>query len=389
MVAFSLWLTGFWQKGLDMLTCSSPPRAAEFFAGIGLVREGLKAEGFKVVFSNDVDATKRSVYVANHGTVEFSLRDVREITGDDVPDIELAAASFPCTDVSLAGARAGLDGKESGLVWEFQRILQEMGSRKPPVVVLENVPGLATSNNGHDLQAAIGNLNGIGYSCDIIVLDARRFVPQSRSRIFVVGWLSEPCGPQLYPVSEIRPALIARFVERNPQLSLQPLNLPPLPDCSHTIADIVENLPHDNHAWWDEERLGKFYNSLSPIQSARLARLRDSDGQRWATAYRRTRGGKAMWEIRGDDISGCLRTGKGGSSRQALVEAGQGGVKVRWMTAREYCRLQGAPDLNLAGITENQARFALGDAVCVPAISWLARNCLKPLVITLSNEKRQ
>ena len=54
-----------------------------------------------------------------------------------------------------------------------------------------------------------------------------------------------------------------------------------------------------------------------------------------------------MWEIRGDEISGCLRTGKGGSSRQALVEAGQGDVKVRWMTAREYCRLQGAPDLNL------------------------------------------
>ena len=129
-----------------MLTCSLQPRAAEFFAGIGLVGEGLKAEGIDVVFSNDVDAIKRSVYVANHGGVGFSLRDVREITGEDVPNVELAAASFPCTDVSLAGARAGLDGRESGLVWEFQRILQEMGTRKPPVVVLENVPGLATSN---------------------------------------------------------------------------------------------------------------------------------------------------------------------------------------------------------------------------------------------------
>ena len=87
------------------------------------------------MFSNDVDPIKRSVYVANHGSVGFSLRDVRELTGDDVPDIELAAASFPCTDVSLAGARAGLEGKESGLVWEFQRILQEMGARKPPVIV--------------------------------------------------------------------------------------------------------------------------------------------------------------------------------------------------------------------------------------------------------------
>ncbi len=372
-----------------MLTCSPPPRAAEFFAGIGLVREGLKAEGFEVVFSNDVDPIKRSVYVANHGVVGFSLRDVREVTGDDVPDIELATASFPCTDVSLAGARAGLDGKESGLVREFQRILEEMGPRKPQVVVLENVPGLATSNNGHDLQATIGNLNSVGYTCDILVLDARRFVPQSRSRIFLVGWLSEHCGPQLYPVSEIRPAWISRFAERNPKLSLQSLNFPPLPNCAQTISDIVENLPPDNHVWWDEERMGKFYNSLSAIQSERLARLKDSDERRWATAYRRTRGGKAMWEIRGDEISGCLRTGKGGSSRQAIVEAGQGNAKVRWMTAREYCRLQGAPDLDLAGITENQARFALGDAVCVPAVSWLARHCLKPLVVTLSNEKSQ
>ena len=372
-----------------MLVCSSPPRAAEFFAGIGLVREGLEAEGFNIVFSNDVDATKRSIYIANHGVAGFSLRDVREITGHDVPDIELAAASFPCTDVSLAGARAGLDGKESGLVWEFQRILQEMGPRKPPVVVLENVPGLATSNNGHDLEAAVGNLNDIGYTCDILVLDARRFVPQSRSRIFVVGWLSEPCGPQLYPVSEIRPAWIARFVERNPQLSLKLLNLPPLPNCDHTIADIVEDLSPDDHVWWNEERMGKFCNSLSAIQSTRLAGLRDSDERRWATAYRRTRGGRAVWEIRGDEISGCLRTGKGGSSRQAVVEAGHGDVRVRWMTAREYCRLQGAPDLDLTGITENQARFALGDAVCVPAVSWLARHCLKPLVSTFFPGKRQ
>ena len=256
---------------------------------------------------------KRSVYVANHGAAGFSLRDVRGLTGEDVPDIELAAASFPCTDVSLAGARAGLDGTESGLVWEFQRILQEMGTRKPAVVVLENVPGLATSNNGADLHATIGNLNSMGYTCDLLVLDARRFVPQSRSRIFVVGWLSETLRPSTLPCFGNTPRLDSPICGTE----------------SPIVASAAESAPFaglcSNYCGCSREssalilKLGGMRNFLEsfatpyPQSNLRcLARLRDSEEQRWATAYRRTRGGKAVWEIRGDEISGCLRTGRGG-----------------------------------------------------------------------------
>lgn len=100
----------------------------------------------------------------------------------------------------------------------------------------------------------------------------------------------------------------------------------------------------------------------------------------WATAYRRTRRGKATWEIRADEIAGCLRTARGGSSKQALVEAGRGNVRIRWMTPREYARLQGASDYKTDAVTENQALFGLGDAVCVPVISWIARDYLRPLL---------
>lgn len=356
------------------------PRVAEFFAGIGLVREGLEAEGFEVVFSNDLDETKRVVYEANRSTHEFVLSDIRRLTGDDIPDVELATASFPCTDVSLAGGRAGLSGKASGLVYEFQRILEEMGGRRPRAIFLENVLGFATSNQGNDLRVTIENLNALGYVCDIIAVDAKRFVPQSRSRIFIVGWQGEPTSPDLYFVSDARPSWVVEFVERNPQLFLRALPLPALPHCADTLADVIDRNDPSEFGWWRGERLEKFIASLSPIQSTRLEKLKSSPFVKWAGAYRRTRHGKAVWEIRNDEISGCLRTGKGGSSRQALVEAGQGEVKVRWMTAREYCRLQGAPRLNLTGVTENQAIFALGDAVCVPVISWLAENCLGPLL---------
>lgn len=356
------------------------PRVAEFFAGIGLLRQGLEAEGFKVIFANDIDETKRRVYLANGDSAEFILSDIKALTGCYVPDVELAVASFPCTDVSVAGGRAGLQGKYSGLVHEFLRIIREMNHRKPKVIVLENVLGFATSNNGDDLRATIASLNTLGYVCDVIVLDAARFVPQSRPRIFVIAWIGNRAGPELFFASEARPPWVLRFQERNPDLSLRTLPLPPLPYCSQTLADVVDKLGPNDPFWWGEKRLEKFVDSLSPVQSDRLTSLMAFPSVRWATAYRRTRHGHAVWEIRRDEISGCLRTGRGGSSRQALVEAGGSKVRVRWMTAREYCRLQGAPDIDLADISENQGRFALGDAVCVPAVSWLARNVLTSLV---------
>jgi len=85
------------------------PRVAEFFAGIGLVRMALEREGCRVVFANDISVAKQQLYAANFGSTEYLQADIRTIRGRDVPDVEIATASFPCTDLSLAGARAGLN----------------------------------------------------------------------------------------------------------------------------------------------------------------------------------------------------------------------------------------------------------------------------------------
>ena len=109
----------------------APLRAAEFFAGIGLVRRALEQEDFRVVFANDIEPAKAALYRANFDASDLVVGDVRNVRGKDVPDIDLATASFPCTDLSLAGNRAGLSGEHSGMFWEFARVIREMRRRGP------------------------------------------------------------------------------------------------------------------------------------------------------------------------------------------------------------------------------------------------------------------
>ena len=133
-------------------------RAAEFFAGIGLMRAGLERVGATTVFANDIDRTKAALYRANWGDDTLVVDDIRNLTGDDIPDAEVATASFPYVNMSLAGHLAGLDGEHSGLITEFCRILAEMGERRPTAVIAENVPGFIAVNDGRDFAQIVGML---------------------------------------------------------------------------------------------------------------------------------------------------------------------------------------------------------------------------------------
>lgn len=170
---------------------SATPGALEFFAGIGLARIGLEAAGFRVTWANDFDPDKKAMYEAQFedaGDHVFALGDIGKITADELPrDAALAWASSPCTDLSLAGGRAGLAGNQSGTFWHFVRLLEELEDGRPQIAVLENLTGLATSHGGDDLIAAIKAFNRLGYSVDALAIDAHRFLPQSRPRLFLVG----------------------------------------------------------------------------------------------------------------------------------------------------------------------------------------------------------
>jgi DNA (cytosine-5)-methyltransferase 1 len=112
----------------------SPKCFAEFFAGIGLMRMGLAQAGWRVAFANDIDEDKQQMYRDQFGAgEEFVLGDVHKLNATEVPDIALATASFPCNDLSLVGARRGLEGEQSSAFWGFMDVLTKMGVRRPPM----------------------------------------------------------------------------------------------------------------------------------------------------------------------------------------------------------------------------------------------------------------
>lgn len=360
------------------------PRVLEFFAGIGLARQGLEAAGMAVIWANDYSVNKAAIYLSRFGADGGHLRVKSvfelDLSDDDVPvDADVAWASSPCTDLSLAGSRGGLHSGESNAFWGFIEVLRRLGRQAPGVVVLENVVGLATSNSGEDLAAVIRAFNELGYAVDVLALDARRWLPQSRPRLFVVGTKAVPHA-QDDSESVLRPSYLD-WIYADSELHTFKAPLPDVPAFrTEGLTAMAEDIPLSDERWWSRAKVEAFVASLSPVQRRRLTDLRKSSGIKFRTAYRRTRKGVALWEIRPDDIAGCLRTARGGSSRQAIVRAGNSRVHVRWMSPCEYQSLMGATGYPVSDFRPSQIYFAFGDGVAVPAVEWLGTEVLQPLV---------
>lgn len=351
--------------------------ALEFFSGIGLARAGMSAAGIETVWANDIDEVKCKLYAAQWGGKDLFCCNVFDVDASQVPKADIAWASSPCTDLSLAGKRGGLvEGSESKAFFGFVSVIERMGDRAPHAIILENVCGLASSHDGNDFRTVVEEFNRLGYSVDAFELNARRWIPQSRPRMFVVG-VKEPVGGGEIDTS-IRPDRLA-WIHADSKLvtHVTPVEQAP-PLLSGGLTELVERVPENDPRWWDEGRCRAFVDSLSGIQRERFDLTKSASQTVARTAYRRTRAGKPVWEMREDDISGCLRTARGGSSKQAVVLIGEGKARMRWMTGLEYARLQGAGDFRLGGFKESQVQYAFGDAVAVPAVTWLMEQAVLP-----------
>ncbi len=348
------------------------------------MRMGLEQAGWKVVWANDIDEDKMKMYRGHYADdqASFHLGDVHALSPDEIPTVELATASFPCNDLSLAGARRGLAGQQSGAFWGFVRAIKGMGRRKPPLIMLENVPGFLTSHEGQDFQDACIALNDLGYAVDAFMIDAAFFVPQSRVRLFLIGKretrnpMRVEETPSFYE-SQCRPRALADFILCHPDIRWALLNLPRIPKRKTVLADILEDLPANSAYWWSKDRAEYLLNQMSERHRAIADKMISGKKTTYATVFRRVRHGRSMAELRTDDIAGCLRTPRGGSGRQILFAAGRGGYAVRLLTPRECARLMGADDFKIT-VPLNQALFGFGDAVCVPVIRWIAENYLTP-----------
>lgn len=147
--------------------------------------------------------------------------DIREVQPESIPEADLWVGGFPCQDISLArmGPRSGLNGSQSGLFFEFARLLE---ARRPEAVLLENVAGLLSSNQGRDFGLVIRTLADLGYGVAWRVLDSRNFgVPQSRTRVFIVGSLR---GPEAAASVLFEPECGDRHSEKSRQDGPKPLS---------------------------------------------------------------------------------------------------------------------------------------------------------------------
>lgn len=309
------------------------PRVASFFSGIGGFDLGFERAGFDVVYQCEADSYCRSVLRTRWpGLPATSLsEDIENVEAEDVPPADVWCAGFPCQDLSLADPRGrdGLAGERSGLFFEFAR---HLGDARPEVVLLENVPGLFSSHKGRDFARILVALAQLGYSVGWRVLNSRHFgVPQWRQRLYVVGHRG---GPERVAEVLFEPECGAGHLEAGGKAR------------SAAVSPFMRSA--------GKTREGAVVPENSFCLSASTGRHTGSDWSRTYVSY-------------------------------------PGAGKVRRMTPTECERLQGFPDdwtipAGVAGLAveriESKRYFALGNAVSVPVVEWLAGRIARTVTVS-------
>ncbi len=384
------------------------PDFYEFFAGGGMARAGF-GPGWRCQFANDFDAMKAAVYRNNWG-MELACRDVAEVSPADLPGTaDLAWASFPCQDVSLAGDGAGVGNKDaailtrSGSFWPFWNLICKLGEqgRSPPLIALENVTGLITSRNGSDFSSIATALSGAGYRFGALVVDAAHFLPHSRPRLFIVCVRKElPIPAELMDFGPSKPwhsATLRVAAASLPESVRQDWVWWRLPIPARTtlrFVDIIESEPTGVN-WHTEAETNRLLGMMSILNAQKVEAAKRAGHLMVGGVYRRTRpdsdGVRSQRaEVRFDDIAGCLRTPAGGSSRQTILIIKGANVRSRLLSPREAARLMGLPDSYRLPHRYNDAYHIAGDGVAVPVVRYLAAHLLEPILATrAAHEARQ
>lgn len=365
----------------------------EFFAGGGMARIGLGPD-WTCLFANDFDFKKGLTYQANFGAGELKVADIRVITPKDVPGIaDLMWGSFPCQDLSLAGVGAGLKGERSGTFYPFWDVVRALKkeARAPKLIALENVCGTLTSHGGKDFEAICRTFADVGYRCGALVINADLFVPQSRPRLFVIGVQADVAiDPALLspePLAPFHTRGLCRAVEALPkalQAKMLWWNVPTPGHRVSTFADEIEEHP-TSVAWHTPAETERLLAKMSPLNKAKVTAAIRAGRRMVGGVYNRTRldekGVKVQRaEVRFDDVSGCLRTPAGGSSRQVILVIDGKKVRSRLISARETARLMGLPDDYKLPKNYNEAYHLTGDGVVVDVVRHLGQHIFEPLL---------
>lgn len=375
----------------------------EFFAGGGMARTGL-GDSWNCLFANEFCEKKAAAYRLNFPPAkELKVADVAKLSPEDLPgQATLAWASFPCQDLSLAGNGRGLDGARSGTFHAFWNLMTLVGvaGRAVPVVVLENVAGAITSNNGRDFQAILKALTDQDYRVGAVNIDASRFLPQSRPRVFFIAVKRSVAVPQALVQKEPgcswhSKALVAAYEDLPEALKSAWIwwRLPEPPRMTATLTELIESEPR-GVTWHAPEETARLVSMMSPANLEKLRKAQNYGKTIAGTIYKRMRldesGIKAQRaEVRFDQISGCLRTPTGGSSRQLVLVVEGDSVRSRLLSPREAARLMGVPESYILPEKYNDAYHLMGDGLAVPVVAWLEQHLLAPIAQVIRLHSRR
>ncbi|ELF4588561.1 DNA cytosine methyltransferase [Salmonella enterica] len=382
----------------------------EFFAGGGMARAGL-GKRWRCLFANDMDPIKTANYIENWGNEHFDNRDVREVNpGDLAGRADLVWASFPCQDLSLAGNGLGIgeiDASEdettrSGAVWPFLDLMDKLGedNRKPSILVLENVLGLLTLDQGRHFAAICSQLSKTDYRYGAMIIDAKHFLPQSRPRVFIVAidrQFSIPAGlcsqeplAQWHSSSLLRACNALSEQARGDWIWWTPGDAPDTR--TRELADIIE-CEDKNALWHSADETRRLLDMMAQANLTRLAKAQESGETMIGSLYLRMRKEKGVnrqrAEITFSTVLGCLRTPKGGASRPRIIVVRGNKVRTRLLSVQEAAALMGLPEDFILPAAYQSAFKIIGDGLAVPSVRFLAERILEPLAEAIRNDSRQ
>ena len=154
----------------------------DLFAGVGGFRLAMERAGHECVWSCEIDKYCRQVYKKHFGDEPYG--DIRTINASDIPDFDILCGGVPCQSWSIAGKRGGFEDDRGTMWFEVFKIVK---IKKPKYLLLENVKGLLSHNEGKSFERICEDICEMGYAIDFRVLNSKYVIPQNRERVFILA----------------------------------------------------------------------------------------------------------------------------------------------------------------------------------------------------------
>jgi DNA (cytosine-5)-methyltransferase 1 len=371
----------------------------DLFCGIGGFHRALANLGGECVFASDIDKRCQDVYEQNFGL--RPVGDICSVRSEDVPDHDVLCGGFPCQPFSTAGHRGAFEDIRGTLFQEIARIVRD---KRPKILLLENVKGIKSIQDGHVYRTILGVFESLGYSMTDSVLSPHSFgVPQKRERIYFLGirtdlgTSSPPPPPVKSPCTVLSPTadpkyslpeelkeVFSAWDEMIPVLAGTPLGVPILLD--YFTAD--ETLP-GTQAW-----KVTYIRKNKAVYAAHKEAWDAWMSRHHALLQKRAIYRKLEWQAgtlkQGDTVLGghFIQMRQSGirikqattfPTLVAIVQTSIVGSQGRYITPRECARLQSFPESHILHAQDKIAYKHLGNSVNVNVVDHVARHALSLL----------